>query len=608
MADIWSGVNFGNSIINPGSVFQSYNPGTGQTTYGNPTPGWSAGMAAGNPGGLAGPAVATPAGTPAGAQVYQSAKLGYAPSGPNTNFTTDQFGNTNSPFARNPSAFPDIKTASSLNPNELKESQNTNSLLKAQNDALKAQQANDKAGGIKQTVMDTFNKNPNGIANNAFIQAVAQAAYNRPATADELQKGGQFGLQGLSISEVVRRFGLAPEKPGATEYPPTQVDPAPEIATDDGLIDLQKAIADFESKLVAAQNEEIQAQANLDTFTNETQRGVAAIGDQLGRTATLVQGEQWSLKQQRQADEDLLVKRLGLAEKKKSNVIEQGRLKMEIEQKIYDRKRQIVEDARKLRKDQQDILASSFEMMLKYGIGADKNGNFSPSTLKLVNDFSASTGIPAKSYLDMLNAAFDDKLNAGLSTTIQEFNGRKVAITLDAKGNVVNRVDLGASGSGGGGGGGNRGSEEEVEITFDSALTDTANYLANLRNSGKLSDLNYSKAVRDFMSDFGIPDEQKGQVESEINNLMQGGSSTQTIQQDNNPTSDFFVDNKTSVSPIQGNDIKKAGGILNIVGRFFGFKDQRVGQLQSQYPDAGITKKDTYNSAIQKVNRFKSKR
>ena len=33
-------------------------------------------------------------------------------------------------------------------------------------------------------------------------------------------------------------------------------------------------------RLIAAQNEEIQAQQNLDTFTNETQRGVNAIGQE----------------------------------------------------------------------------------------------------------------------------------------------------------------------------------------------------------------------------------------------------------------------------------------------------------------------------------------
>lgn len=119
--DIWAGVDFGNSIVNPGSVAQTYNSKTGQTTYGtggaNATAfnAIAASSAANAAKGINAPAVATPAGTPAGAPVYQGAKLGYAPSGVNTNFTADP--NTGlgvqSPYASNPNAYPDIKPSAS---------------------------------------------------------------------------------------------------------------------------------------------------------------------------------------------------------------------------------------------------------------------------------------------------------------------------------------------------------------------------------------------------------------------------------------------------------------------------------------------------------------
>lgn len=112
--DIWAGVNFSDSIINPGSVAQTYNPSTGQTTYGNG--GANAGAfnalaassAANAAKGINAPAVATPAGTPAGAPVYQGGALGYAPSSPNTNFSEVP---GSSHYAANPNSFPTVKAS-----------------------------------------------------------------------------------------------------------------------------------------------------------------------------------------------------------------------------------------------------------------------------------------------------------------------------------------------------------------------------------------------------------------------------------------------------------------------------------------------------------------
>lgn len=114
--DIWAGVNFGDSIVNPGSVAQTYNTKTGQTTYGQntATKTVAASSAANAAKGINAPAVATPEGTPAGAPVYQGGALGYAPSSPNTNFSEVPGSNgvgIQSPYAANPNAFPTVKAS-----------------------------------------------------------------------------------------------------------------------------------------------------------------------------------------------------------------------------------------------------------------------------------------------------------------------------------------------------------------------------------------------------------------------------------------------------------------------------------------------------------------
>lgn len=450
MADIWSGVNFGNSIINPGSVFQSYNPNTGQTTYGSPTPGWSGGMSMAG-GGQSGPPVSTPTNTPVGAQVYQNAQIGYAPSGPMTNFTTDSRGNVvASPYSQNPNAYPDIKTANLLSNTDFKDNEKA-SLLESQNNALKAQQEAQNLGSLKDRVLSSYKSNPNGIANNAFIQAAAQAAFGRAATKDELAKGGQFGLQGLSVAEVTKRFGLAPKLEGATDYPPTQVEPAPEIADDQGLIDLEKFQTQLMSELKMYNDQILQAQSNIDTFTNQTQRGVNDIGQQLGRTATLVSGEQLALKQQRQADEDMLVKRLGIATQAKGFAVESMNMRMQIEQKIYDRKREIVQDARQLRKDQQDAFAATFDLMLKSGMA---KGSMDKATMDFISKQSKMTGTPMSLYVNALDAAYNDKLNSNIEM-IKTNKGRNNYLTRIDKttGKIISETFIGSDPAPSGGGG-----------------------------------------------------------------------------------------------------------------------------------------------------------
>lgn len=119
--NIWAGVNFGNSITNPGSVAQTYDTKTGKTTYGEnaATKAVAASSAVNSAKGINAAAVATPKDTPAGAPVYQGGALGYAASSPQTNFAENPqapgYGLV-SPYAANPNAFPAIKNTAPIEP------------------------------------------------------------------------------------------------------------------------------------------------------------------------------------------------------------------------------------------------------------------------------------------------------------------------------------------------------------------------------------------------------------------------------------------------------------------------------------------------------------
>lgn len=452
--DIWAGVNFGNSIVNPGSVLQTYNPNTGQTTYGSPSAGYSSGMAGATNNGVTAPSVATPANTPAGAPVYQNPALGYAPSGPNTNFVTDPVtGQITSPYSQNPNAFPEIKTANQVSSADAASLKDTASQVEAANKALLEQQSKNNIDNIRKSVMDSYDKNPNAIISGpggaAFIQGLSQLYRGKAATADELQKGGQFGVMGLTVAQAMKKFGLLPSTPGATENPITQIEPSPDVKDDQGLIDYQKAMTKVETMLAEAQAQITAAQSNLDTFQNETTKGQNAIGQELGRTATLVQGEQLALKQQRQADEDMLVRRLGIATQEKGFALERGQLQMQIESELYKRKRDIVADARQMRKDQQEVFAATFDLMLKSGMA---KGSIDKPTMDMITNMSKSFGIPTGMYINALDAAYNDKLNSNKETQLVTIGDRQYVLTIDkTTGKPISKIDIGAKPSTGGG-------------------------------------------------------------------------------------------------------------------------------------------------------------
>lgn len=66
--------------------------------------------------------------------------------------------------------------------------------------------------------------------------------------------------------------------------------------------------------------------------------------------------------------------------------------------------------------------------------------------------------------------------------------------------------------------------QEDEDTTISSTLNDTAKELADLRDSGKLTDFVYNQNINSLMELFGLKEEDRGTIESEINNIMAGGS------------------------------------------------------------------------------------
>jgi len=63
-------------------------------------------------------------------------------------------------------------------------------------------------------VMDSYQQaGPTALANEAFIQAVAQAKYGRPASPEELRHVSQGGMIGASLKDVINAFGLSGSLP-----------------------------------------------------------------------------------------------------------------------------------------------------------------------------------------------------------------------------------------------------------------------------------------------------------------------------------------------------------------------------------------------------------
>ena len=94
-----------------------------------------------------------------------------------------------------------------------------------------------------------------------------------------------------------------------------------------------------------------------------------------------------------------------------------------------------------------------------------------------------------------------------------------------AKENIRLRDSLSGSGSGAG----VKGEDEETTHYYDT-LQKSAEGLIALRDSGRLSDTNYKAEVDALMASFEWPEERRGEMESELNNMMSGDVNSTAVQ------------------------------------------------------------------------------
>lgn len=303
---------------------------------------------------------------------------------------------------------PDIKTDTSLSSNDKNLSEQS-SLLKSQNEALKANQATALAPGMKITGPSGLQ----GLKESDLARTSNGDIFRRDLAAEQkglanwIAKNGQpkTSTDWLQFHDSVYKGTQVPG--GNGDGGPTDTPADPTIADDQGLIDLQKYETQMMAELKTYNDAIIQAQNALVDYNGVTANSINTIGDQLGRTAPLVQGEQLSMQKQRETGELILTQRLGIAEQAKGFAIEGINLKMQIEQKIYDRKRDIINDARELRKDQQASFASFIQLAAQSGLS---KGSIDKQTMDMLSKQSAITGIPVNMYVNALDAIYNDKI------------------------------------------------------------------------------------------------------------------------------------------------------------------------------------------------------
>lgn len=297
----------GSYIINPGSVWQTYTPSTGVTTYGNAPTWFTSGVASW----VNAPAVVTPTTTPATWQVYQGAALGYAPMGANTAYTERPGIGITSNYAQNPSAYPEVKPVEIPSQISVKWAEKATS-------KLPEAKLESNINGYTLKNQEIANAIPTVKANANYINALFKEWFNRNATAQELAKFANSTVK--DAANVILGQG---KSPFATQLAPnglpangTITDAAGStITTDEAGIPNAAESVTFNTQLnqvvadIRKTTEDIAAkESELAAYQANTSLGVQDVGEQLGRSAALVWGEQGALQQRRQTKELALIK------------------------------------------------------------------------------------------------------------------------------------------------------------------------------------------------------------------------------------------------------------------------------------------------------------
>ena len=223
----------------------------------------------------------------------------------------------------------------------------------------------------------------NAVANPDYINALYQEAHERDATTEELRQFSGRTVKdaaNLILGANKSPFFINKPLPGATDLPESNVEAAPEIANEDGTIDqlklldvLQESINEINDMM--AREKEIAQNIGAGFETN-----IAELGQQLGTTTSLIQGEQVFQEQRYNIQRQLSNQRLQAFVDSKSNVIEAGNLQLKF-----------MNYADNLRADQRTATGNIISTFLSNGV---------PVSPAMANQYAKLTGIDPEALQD----------------------------------------------------------------------------------------------------------------------------------------------------------------------------------------------------------------
>jgi len=302
----------GSYAINPGSVFQTYNPSSGQTTYGSAPAGFVSGATAGNYA-----AVQTPQNLPSTAQVYQGDKLGYQPYSAATAFNETKPGVFASQYSQG--QVPQVK------PLEIPGMISVAQAEKAPTEVAKEVSKSTPTGQQIRTLEELKLYKESDLArttgNEVYRRDVAkeQAALKEygarygsmPKTPEDWKKLNDIAYKGNTASNGLPVNGQVTDADGSVIT--TDEMGIPNAAESTTFMGQLNAIM---AEITATRNELAKQEEDLAQYQEDTAMGVQDIGEQLGRSASLIGGDQGALQQRRATKENTLAKKAEILQNK----------------------------------------------------------------------------------------------------------------------------------------------------------------------------------------------------------------------------------------------------------------------------------------------------
>jgi surface antigen len=364
------------NLVNPGSVWQSYNPNTGVTTYGGtPTINYSGTGAAvatptNLPQGVGTPQVATAQGT----FVPLTAQTGYSQATPDSLPTPGNYTGNFKPMDI-PTVVPTAATSTTPEANKVLAQAQTAEAVKQNlkpGDLIR----NDEqllASGLKERDL----ARTTGLE--IYRRDLAKEQQTMPKYVQTYGKTPSSDAEWRQFHDMVYKANTPP--PGAKgDGGPTDTIPDASIATTDNTIDPVKIIAKLQADLQGINDLITSTQESIDETTTAYNNSINEVGHELGTVAPLIQGEQAYQENQKQIQLQAKEMRLQRLVDEKANVIQSGELQLKV-----------ADYARQLRQDQQTAMASMLDMYLQNGI---------PLTKSMADQYSRLTGIDSQMIQD----------------------------------------------------------------------------------------------------------------------------------------------------------------------------------------------------------------